>query len=417
MGRDFASGGVAASVQRNVVRLGWSSFFNDAATEMAYWLLPSLLLSVLRAGPQALGWIEGLAGGMVNLARLASGYLTDHFPRRKPFIVFGYLLANLAKPFLALAQSWPQVLWLRLCDRAGAGLRRAPRDTLLAESAAPGRLGAAYGLRQAMDTAGAMLGPLAAFCLLAAGADLRLVFALAAIPGALAVAISIWGIRETGGLRPPAASPVHPPEFSSLPSGVPASLPPPCAASIPRGYFFLLACVAVFSLGAFSDLFLILRAHSLGLSPALAPLLGMVFNAVFAGLAFPLGRLSDRWPRGRLAGLGMLVFALVELGFAQIKTAAWVWLLMAGYGLYHALHDGVLSAWVAEWAPEGKRGRAFGWYSALSGASLALASVWAGLAWRHWGPRPVFLLSSGLALVAALGVCCLAEFAPVRRAA
>lgn len=404
---------VDAATRRNVVRLGWSSFFNDAATEMAYWLLPSLLLGVLRAGPQVLGLMEGLAGGVLNLGRLASGYFTDHVPRRKPFIVFGYLLANLAKPFLALARSWPQVLWLRLSDRAGAGLRRAPRDTLLAESAAPGRLGAAYGLRQAMDTAGAMLGPLAAFGLLAASGNLRLVFALAAIPGALAVAIAFWGIRETGGRQPrPAPSPESspPPHVATLPT-------PPPRAAIPRGYFFLLACVTVFSLGAFSDLFLILRAQSLGLSPALAPLLGMVFNAVFAGLAYPLGRLSDRWPRGRLAGLGMLVFALVELGFARIKTPGWVWLLMAGYGLYHALHDGVLSAWVAEWAPEGKRGRAFGWYAALSGASLAVASLWAGLAWRHWGPRPVFLVSAGLALVAALGVWGLAELSPLRRAA
>ncbi len=407
MARETASG-----MRRNVVLLGWSSFFNDAATEMAYWLLPSLLLGVLRAGPQVLGLMEGLAGGVVNLSRLASGYITDHFPRRKPFIVFGYFLANLAKPFLALAQSWPQVLWLRLSDRAGAGLRRAPRDTLLAESAAPGRLGAAYGLRQAMDTAGAMLGPLAAFGLLALSGNLRLVFALAAIPGALAVGIAAWGIRETGGLRPRAAPPAQSPESSSPPHIASSPMPPPRAASIPRGYFFLLACVTVFGLGAFSDLFMILRAQSLGLSPALAPLLGIVFNAVFAGLAFPLGRLSDRWPRGRLAALGMLVFALVELGFAQIQAAGWVWLLMAGYGLYHALHDGVLAAWVAEWAPEGKRGRAFGWYSALSGASLALASLWAGLAWRQWGPRPVFLLSAGLALAAALGVGGLANFYP-----
>lgn len=386
--------------RRNPLRLGFSALANDTATEMAYWLLPSFLLSVLHAGPQALGIIEGCAAGASNLLRLLSGYLTDHFPRRKPFVLAGYLVANLVKPLLALAQSWTQVLALRLADRSSAGLRRAPRDVLLSESVEPSRLGAAFGMRQAMDTAGAMLGPLLAFLLMAWTGNIRLVFALAAIPGMIAVLIVWLGVRETGAAPPPA--PVQASSAPETTANVMDNVPDNAGAS--RHFWLLLGFVALFNLGAFSDLFLILRAHNLGVAPAAAPLLGLVFNAVFAALSWPFGRLSDRLPRRYLVAAGYGVFALVQFVFA-LSIAGWVvWILFAVYGLYHALTDGVLGAWIAAAAPGSKRGRAYGWYSAISGASALVASLWAGLLWRHAGPAFPFLISSLLAAAASLGV-------------
>ncbi len=384
-----------AAVRRNPLRLGWSAFANDTATEMAYWLLPYFLLNVLHAGPAALGIIEGLANGAVNILRLVSGYLTDHFPRRKPFVVAGYAIANAVKPLLALTRSWTQVLALRLADRASAGFRRAPRDVLLAESVEPSRLGAVFGLRQAMDTAGAMLGPLLAFAIMAWTHAVRLVFALAALPGLAAVLIVWLGVHETGG------------QAGVVRRGaVPAPAQP--SAPMPRHYLLLLGFVTLFGLGAFSDLFLILRAHSLGMSAAAAPLLGLLFNAVFAALSWPFGRLSDRWPRRYLVASGYGAFALVQFGFARAASIWMLWPLFAGYGLYHALTDSVLGAWIAELAPGGKRGRAFGWYSALSGGSALLASFWAGLLWHRVGAVAPFYLSALLAALAALGIACLA---------
>ncbi|MGH9540454.1 MAG: MFS transporter [Terriglobales bacterium] len=373
-------------LRRNVPLLGGTAFFNDTASEMAYWVLP-YFITLLGAGPALLGLIEGAAESVASLVRIYSGHLADRYPRRKPLVVGGYFAANVVKPLLGFATAWPQVLALRVADRGGKGFRGAPRDVMIAESISRDKLGAAFGLRQALDSAGAILGPAVAFWVMArTGHDVRLVFWLAAIPGGLAIALAWGGLRETG------------------PVGRVASPRPAAAAGtpeIPAVFYVLLAAVALFGIANFSDMFLILRAQQLGISPASAPLLGLVFNVVFAGLSYPIGGLSDRWRRKWLIGGGYLLFALVYWSFGQIHHAAWVWPLFALYGLYQAMSTGVLSAFVAELVGPAARGRAFGWIAGMAGGTALIASVLAGWLWRRAGPALPFDLAAALAVIAA----------------
>ncbi|HZT74895.1 MAG TPA: MFS transporter [Terriglobales bacterium] len=379
-------------LRRNVPLLGFTALFNDTASEMAYWVLP-YFITLLGAGPALLGVIEGGAESAASLVRVFSGYLTDRQPRRKPLVVAGYLVANLVKPLLGWATAWPQVLALRVADRGGKGFRGAPRDVMISESVDRAKLGAAFGLRQALDSAGAILGPALAYWIMARSAhNVRLVFWLAAIPGGIAVALA-WGwLRETGGAAPAVAK---------RPAAEEVRAPAAPAAAFPAAFYQLLAAVALFGIANFSDMFLILRAQQLGISPAGAPLLGLVFNAVFAGLSYPFGGLSDRWRRKWLIGSGYLLFAWVYWSFGVIHRAAWVWPLFAIYGLYQAMSAGVLSALVAETVGPQARGRAFGWVASVAGGTALAASVLAGWLWHRAGPALPFELAAVLAVIAA----------------
>jgi len=326
---------------RNVWVLAWVALFNDTSTEMSYWLLPQFLVTVLGAPPMAFGLIEGAAETIASFSRLLSGWLSDRTGRRKPLTAAGYTLANVVKPLLALTQSWPQVFWIRFGDRAAKGFRGAPRDALIADSVDPAHRGAAFGLRQAMDTAGAILGPLSAilFMRLFAG-NIRDVFWMAAIPGVVCVALVWFGVREVR--RAPKA-----PTDST-------------AKTKPRRFLqgkllLILAAVGLFSLGNSSDLFLILRAQNLGMAAWTAPALGLLFNVVYAALSWPAGRLSDRVPRRWLVVAGYLVYAAVYAGFALLRAPGLVWFLFAIYGTYYALTEGVMKAWVADLAPADSR--------------------------------------------------------------
>lgn len=376
------------ALSRNVVALGLTSFFNDTATELAYWILPLFLAGPLGAGAAALGWIEGVAEGAASFARLLSGWWTDRVGRRKPFVAAGYLVANAVKPLLALAATPLHVLWVRTADRLAKGLRTAPRDAMLAESVAAERRGAAFGFRQAMDSAGAVLGPLAAFLLLRGQVDLRTVFLLSAIPGAVAVFLVLAVVRETGPAGIPRAGPL------------PSEAAPP-AGPLPRSFWHLLLAVGVFAVGNSSDLFLVLRAQDFGIQQS-APLLGLLFNTSYTLLAWPLGGLSDRLPRRWLLGAGYLVFAGVYAGFALAQAAWHVWALFAFYGLYYALAEGVLKAMVADVVPAAARGRAYGILAATYGALVLAASVITGQLWQRFGASLPLSLSAGLALLAAL---------------
>jgi MFS family permease len=364
------------------------SFFNDTATEMSYWLLPQFLVSVLGVGPMVFGLIEGAAETVASLGRLASGFLADRLGRRKPLAALGYTVANLAKPLLALARSWPQVFWIRFADRAAKGFRAAPRDALLADSVPANQWGAAFGLRQAMDSAGAILGPLAAILLLPFFlGDVRKVFWAATIPGLISILLVWLAVRE---VRPlPAAA------RDSTPGLV--------------GFFrannskllVILAAVSLFSLGNSSDLFLILRAQNLGVHPLWAPALGLLFNGVYTGLSWPAGKLSDRISRRSLVVSGYLVYAMVYLGFARVSTLGMVWLLFAVYGLYYALTEGVLKAWIADLVPSPARATVFGVFNWVVGVTAFPASLLAGWLWQHYSPPTPFYLSSVLSLLAA----------------
>ncbi|MBZ5669654.1 MAG: MFS transporter [Acidobacteriia bacterium] len=373
----------------NVWILGWVAFFNDTATEMGYWLLPQFLVVVLGAQPMAFGLIEGAAETVSSFSRLLSGWLSDRLRRRKPLAAAGYTLANLVKPLLAVAQSWGQVFWIRFVDRAAKGVRAAPRDALIADSVDPAHRGAAFGLRQAMDTAGAIVGPLSAIVLLPLFAGkVRDVFWVAAIPGLASILLAWFAVKE---VRPPAKTVVI-----STSSAGSADKAPGARLGL------ILAAVGLFSLGNSSDLFLVLRAQNLGLSAWMAPALGLLFNVVYTALSWPAGKLSDRVPRRRLIVAGYLIYAAVYAGFALLHTPQMVWFLFAVYGSYYALTEGVIKAWVADLVPSASRASVFGVLNWVVGVAAFPASLLAGWIWQHYSPAAPFALSSLLAFLAAL---------------
>ncbi|HSC78489.1 MAG TPA: MFS transporter, partial [Candidatus Acidoferrales bacterium] len=344
----------------------------------------------LGAGPAQLGIIEGIAESVASFSKLFSGYLTDRLPRRKPLVVAGYAVANVAKPLLAVATAWWHVLVVRFADRTAKGVRGAPRDVMLAESVPRERLGASFGLLQAMDSAGAIAGPLLALLILSRY-GLRAVFWAAAVPGLLSIAVVALGARETGAARASSTAAVPPPG-----AGSPAS-----PAALPASFYWMLAAITLFSLGNSSDMFLILRAQDAGIAPVYAPLLGLVFNVVYTAASWPAGHLSDRVSRRALAAAGYLVFAAVYVVFAAAPSRLLLWLMMGGYGLYYALTSPVLRALVAETIAPEARGRAFGiFYFATSIATL-LASLITGFLWDRFGAALPFHLSAALAVVAA----------------
>jgi MFS family permease len=264
-------------VTRNLYAFGLTSFFNDTASETAYWVLPAFLASI-GAGPAQLGVIEGIAESVASLAKLLSGYLADRWNRRKPLVVAGYIVANLVKPLLALVTSWLQVLGIRFTDRFAKGARGTARDVMVAESVGKGHMGSAYGLIQAMDSAGAVAGPLLALSVFAWGGTMRQVFWAAAIPGSLCVLVALFGIRETGRTSFPRES-ISPAELEEEHRDLP-SRPEHAGlvafassnASLSRSFYYVLFVVTLFSLGNSSDMFLVLRAESVGIPISLAPL-------------------------------------------------------------------------------------------------------------------------------------------------
>ena len=370
--------------RRNVYAFGLTSFFNDTATEMAYWVLPAFLTSI-GAGPATLGLIEGIAESVASFAKLFSGYWTDRARRRKPLVVAGYAVANALKPLLAIATAWWQVLVIRFGDRLSKGIRGAPRDVMLAESVEPARLGSAYGLLQAMDSAGAIAGPLIAVLLLSR-VGLRGVFWAAAIPGLLAVVVVVLFARETRA------------RTVSRRTDTATTAKPALSAT----YYYVVFAVALFSLGNSSDMFLVLRAQSVGMGAAYAPLLGLVFNITYTALSWPAGKLSDRVPRHLLVAAGYAVFAAVYCVFGLAPSHAAIWAMMSLYGAYYALTAPVLKGLVVDHAPRDARGRAFGIFYFVTSVAALVSSIVTGELWKHFGPRLPLLVSAGLAAVAAL---------------
>jgi MFS family permease len=384
----------APSAARNIYAFGLTSFLNDTATEMAYWVLPAFLVS-LGAGPAQLGLIEGLAESVSSFAKLFSGYLTDRIDRRKPLVVAGYSVANAVKPLLALVGAWWQILLIRFTDRLAKGLRGAPRDVMVAESVPKEKLGSAYGLIQSMDSAGAIAGPLVALALLA-HYGIRGVFWAAAIPGALCVCVALFAIRETRN-----------PHFSkkTREMGHPAVKTPaaPIASHspLPGSFYMVLIAVTLFSLGNSSDMFLVMRAQSVGIPIALAPLLGLIFNITYTLGSWPAGRLSDHFSRRFIAAAGYLIFAAVYFVFGRAPSTLAIWITMAVYGLYYALTQPVLKALVVESVGEEVRGRALGVYFFVTSAATLAASLITGELWKHYGAGVPFYFSAGLAGVSA----------------
>jgi MFS family permease len=398
------------SIPRNVFAFGLTSFFNDTASEMAYWVLPAFL-GTLGAGPAQLGIIEGIAESTASFAKLFSGYLADHVPHRKPIVVGGYFVANAVKPLLALVSSWWQILGIRFSDRFAKGVRGTARDVMVAESVDKAHIGSAYGLIQAMDSAGAIAGPLLALALIGRF-GMRGVFAWAALPGALCVIVVWFGIRE---LHRGDATPVEasvPSAFASERSPAPATRKE-WVPKLPFGFYYVLAVVTLFSLGNSSDMFLVLRAGSIGIPASRAPLLGLVFNITFTLVSWPAGKFSDRFSRSAIAAAGYFVFAIVYLVFALAPSQLAIWLTMAFYGLFYALTNPVLKALVVESVAAEVRGRALGIYFFVTSVTTLLASVITGSLWKAYGAAIPFYLSAGIAAISACAL--LAHRPPARK--
>ena len=389
------------SPTRNIYAFGFTSFLNDTATEMAYWVLPAFLVS-LGAGPAQLGLIEGVAESVASFAKLLSGYLTDRIDRRKPLVVAGYFAANAVKPLLALATSWWHILLIRFTDRLAKGVRGAPRDVMVAESVPKGRLGAAYGLIQSMDSAGAIAGPLIAFALLARH-GMRTVFWAAAVPGALCVLVAVFGIREKRRSQTVNGAELQPGRGSTvqLTSEPLNTTSPSGAAKLPRAFYFVLFAVTLFSLGNSSDMFLVMRAQNAGIRVALAPLLGLVFNLTYTLGSWPAGWFSDHFSRRFIAAAGYLIFAAVYFIFGRAPSTLALWITIAVYGLYYALTQPVLKALVVETVGEDVRGRALGMYFFVTSVATLAASLITGELWKHYSAGVPFYFSAALAAVSA----------------
>jgi MFS family permease len=382
---------------RTVRTLGAVSLLTDASSEMIYPLLPSFLATTLRAGPAFLGLVEGAAETTASLVKLVAGRLSDRLPRRKPLIVAGYGLSSLVRPLVALASAPVQVLAIRVTDRIGKGIRSAPRDALIAEVTPPESLGRAYGFHRALDHAGAVIGPLLASALLYFHHDLRAVFAWAAIPALLSVALLVFGVREAGRrVEPSQATPDSTTGRASAAVGEAPATPPPL-----RRY---LAVLALFTLGNSSDAFLLLRAQELGLALPLLPLLWSAHHVVKSTLSTAGGRLSDRWGRRPTIIAGWGVYALAYAGFALAHAPWQAWALFALYGLFHALTEGPEKALVAELSAKDSRGHAFGLFHAITGGMLLPASLLTGALWQMAGPATALGIGAGLAGLAALGL-------------
>jgi len=380
-----------ASATRNLYSFGTTSFFNDTASEMAYWVLPAFLVS-LGAGPAQLGLIEGIAESVASFAKLFSGYLADRLDRRKPLVVAGYFVANAVKPLLAVVTTWWHILLIRFTDRLAKGVRGAPRDVMVAESVGKDRLGSAYGLIQSLDSAGAIAGPLAALLLLERY-SMRAVFWAAGIPGAIAVLVALFGIREvkSRSQESDASNPGKKPESVSASSR-----------GLPKPFFMVLTAVTLFSLGNSSDMFLVMRAQNVGIRVSLAPLLGLVFNLTYTLGSWPAGWLSDHVSRRWIAAAGYLIFAGVYFVFGQAPSTLAIWITMAVYGLYYALTQPVLKALIVDTVSPEVRGRALGIYFFFTSVATLAASLITGELWKHYGAALPFYVSAILAGISAL---------------
>lgn len=356
--------------------LGFVSLFMDISSEMIHGLLPVFLVTVLGATTEMVGLIEGVGEATASVSRLFSGWLSDKLGKRKALAILGYGLGALSKPLFAIAPSAPVVLGARFSDRIGKGIRGAPRDAMVGEMVGAGQRGAAYGLRQALDSAGAFTGPLFAILLMATlHENFRLIFWLAVIPGAISVLVLVAAVREPMHRGPVRPAPIH---FKDL-------------NAIGTGYWLVVGIGVVLTLARFSEAFLILRAQSAGLSLALAPLVLVIMNIVYSLSAYPLGAISDRMDRRLMLALGFATLIAADLVLAAAPNLLVVMIGVGLWGLHMGMTQGLLAALVADEAPAQFRATAFGVFNFASGFALLLASLVAGLLWEQIGPSATFI--------------------------
>ena len=382
---------------RNVFALSLVSLLNDTSSEIIYPLLPTFLALTLGASPFAIGAIEGLAESTASLLKLFSGYLSDKFGRRKLPVFLGYALSSIVRPLLAFVTTWYHVLFVRLADRVGKGIRGAPRDALLAAEVPPEKRGFAFGFNRAADHLGAVIGPVIAFILLSYFAvnpqiptvqEYKQVFLLASIPVVLGLFVIVFFVKEDG--------------KKELHETVEKTRIKFSLAAFDSNFKRFLLTIAIFTLSNSSDAFLLLRATEAGIAPAVLPLLWMVlhFSKVFFSLVG--GDLSDRIGRKTLIFSGWILYALVYAGFAFVSEAWQAWILFIVYGVYFGLTEGTEKAMVADMVSDEKRGTAYGLYALAFGVTVFPASLLIGGIWSYFGATAAFLFSAGLSICAAV---------------
>src|SRR6478672_7360575 len=356
---------------RAIWALGIVSLLMDVSSELIHSLLPVFMVTTLGASMLAVGLVEGAAEATALITKVFSGVLSDWLGRRKPLAVLGYGLGAASKPLFALATTSGLVLGARLADRVGKGIRGAPRDALVADIAPPTLRGAAFGLRQSLDTIGAFIGPLLAMGLMLAWAnDFRAVFWVAIIPGLAAVALLHFGVQE--------------PQSTTKASGE----NPIRTANLRRlsgAYWWVVGIGAIFTLARFSEAFLVLRAQQGGLPIAFAPLVLIAMNVVYALAAYPFGKLSDRASHAQLLALGLVALIAADAALAHSAHWTWVWVGISLWGLHMGMTQGLLTRMVADTAPADLRGTAYGFFNLVSGVAMLWASALAGLLWDRFG--------------------------------
>ncbi|MEK6727111.1 MAG: MFS transporter [Candidatus Omnitrophota bacterium] len=370
----------------NIIILGITSLLTDISSEMVYPILPVFLVTTLGASPAILGLIEGIAESLASLLKVFSGYFSDKIKRRKPFTIFGYASSTIGKLFLFIAHGWGFVLFARIIDRLGKGIRTAPRDALIADSAKDGKRGAAFGLHRTMDTMGAIIGvSLAYFLVTGFKGPLRNIFLFSLIPAFLGV-VFLFLVKEKKHEPAPALQKL---QFK-------------WGALDKRLKLFLIFSF-LFTLGNSSNQFLLLRAKNAGLGLSQVILLYLVYNIVYGVFVYPASRLSDKIGRKKLLVIGYLFYGLVYFGFALNNSINLFWVLFGAYGVYIGFTEGVEKALISDIAPSDLRATAIGLHAAVVGAGLLPASLFAGLLWKFLGPAAPFYFGGFMGIFASIG--------------
>ncbi|MFH0794986.1 MAG: MFS transporter [bacterium] len=371
--------------------LGFGSMFMDMSSELIHSLLPIFMASVLGASMVTIGFVEGVAEATASITKVFSGALSDYLKKRKFLVILGYGLGAASKPLFPLSTSIAWVLAGRFTDRIGKGIRGAPRDALVADLTSPESRGAAYGLRQSLDSVGAFVGPLLALVLMAWFANhIRSVLWVAVAPAFIAVMLLIVAVREPDHERPHGVS-RSPLTLAKL-------------KVLPIRYWLVVLLGAVFTLARFSEAFLVLRAQNVGLAIGLVPAVMVVMNVVYALVAYPAGVVSDRFSGRRMLIFGLIVLVGADVVLAAAITPAHVFAGVALWGLHMGLTQGLLSKLVADSAPPEVRGTAFGVFNLVAGCALLVASVLAGVLWNAYSPAMTFVAGAVFAAVSAIGL-------------
>jgi MFS family permease len=370
-------------IPKNVIWLGFVSLFNDISSEMIYPIIPIFLTSVLGAPVSVVGLIEGIAEGTASIMKFITGYLSDKFYKRKFFVTLGYSLSTIAKPVIGIASSWPFVLVGRFLDRLGKGVRTSARDSILLQSANKNNKGYIFGFHRAMDSMGAVLGPLIALLLLyLLKENMRLIFFIAFLPSLIGVLLLIFFVKE-----------------KRQPAGKKFKFNFKWKSLNPKFKFFLLVSL-IFATGNSSDAFLILRAQNLGLTVLFTTLAYVLYSLVQTVISTPAGALADKIGAKKVYSYGLLVFAVVYFAFGIINNSAWVWLLFPIYGIYIAATDGVSKAYISESIVEKESGTYFGIYQSGLALCTFLSSFIGGILWTKIAPSATFYFGSAMAILA-----------------